>query len=370
MTATNIRADQVGSHLRPARLHEARARFKAGGIDATELRRIEDACIRDLVKRQEDLGFEIVTDGEFRRENWWIDFIREIGGVEIKPGTGASFKKDGDHDYKYVPLNVFTRAKITRSKPIVLPDYQMLASATTRTAKVTIPSPSRMHFHGGRAAVATTAYPDIEKFFADVAALYRAEIADLEAAGCRQIQIDDPLLSYFISEHMQAEIIAAGEKPEARLARYLRLINDCIRDRRAGTTIGIHVCRGNSRSGWMSEGGYERIAEAVFGTLKVDRWYLEYDDARSGDFHPLRFIPKMPSVVLGLVTTKFPQMEKPDDLKRRIDDAARYVDHARLALSPQCGFASSVEGNIISEDVQWAKLKLVVDTARAVWGTA
>jgi 5-methyltetrahydropteroyltriglutamate--homocysteine methyltransferase len=364
------RADQVGSHLRPARLHEARARFKAGGINAAELRAVEDACIRDLVRRQEEIGFQIVTDGEFRRENWWIDFIRDIGGVEIKQGTGASFTKAGDHDYKYVPLNVYTGAKISRPKPIATPDYAMLAAATSRMAKTTIPSPSRMHFHGGNAGVSNTVYPDIEQFFADVAALYRAEIADLEAAGCRLIQIDDPLLSYFISEHMQAEIIASGDKPEARLARYLALINDCIRDRRPETTIGIHVCRGNSRSGWMAEGGYERIADAVFSTLKVDRWYLEYDDARSGDFHPLRFIPKTPSVVLGLVTTKFPQMEHKDDLKRRIDDAAKYVDMDRLALSPQCGFASSVEGNIITEDVQWAKLKLVVDTAREVWGNS
>jgi 5-methyltetrahydropteroyltriglutamate--homocysteine methyltransferase len=264
------RADQVGSHLRPTRLHEARARFKAGGITATELRAVEDACIRDLVRKQEEIGFDIVTDGEFRRENWWIDFIRDIGGVEIKPGTGASFTKAGDHDYKYVPLNVYTAAKITRPKPIATSDYAMLASATKRMGKITIPSPSRMHFHSGRAGVSTTAYPDIEEFFADVAALYRAEIADLEAAGCRLIQIDDPLLSYFISEHMQAEIIATGDKPAERLARYIALINDCIRDRRPDTTIGIHVCRGNSRSGWMAEGGYDRIAEAVFDQVPTD----------------------------------------------------------------------------------------------------
>ncbi len=370
MPASLPRADQVGSHLRPARLHAARARFKARGISAEELRAVEDACIRELVARQEAIGFEIVTDGEFRRENWWIDFIREIGGVDIRQGTGASFKKEGDHDYKYVPLNVFTGAKITRPRPIALADYTMLAGATSRMGKITIPSPSRMHFHGGRAGVSTDAYPDIEQFFADVAALYRAEIADLEAAGCRHVQIDDPLLSYFISEHMQAEIRASGDEPAVRLARYLALINDCIRDRRPETTIGIHVCRGNSRSGWMAEGGYERIAEAVFSTLNVDRWYLEYDDARSGDFQPLRFLPKSPSVVLGLVTTKFSAMESKDDLKRRIDDAARYVDMSRLALSPQCGFASSVEGNIITEAVQWQKLELVVETAREVWGTA
>ena len=364
------RADQVGSLLRPVRLHETRARFAAGRIKDTELRAIEDACIRDLVKKQEAAGLTVITDGEFRRENWWVDFIRALPGVEIRPGRGPSFKRGDDHDYKYVPLEVHTTAKLTSAKPIVVPDFQTIAANTKHTAKVTLPSPSRMHFHGGRAVVSQTVYPDIEMFFADVAKIYRAEIAALEAAGCRLIQIDDPLLSYFISDKMQAEIVAAGETPDGRLKRYVALINDCIGGRKPETRIGIHVCRGNSRSGWMTEGGYERIAETVFGSLKADSLYLEYDDARSGDFHPLRFVPKTVDVVLGLVTTKFPGMESKDALKRRIDEAAKYVEPARLALSPQCGFASSVEGNIITEDVQWAKLRLVVETAREVWGAA
>lgn len=363
------RADQVGSLLRPSRLHEARARHAAGGITAEALRAIEDACIRELIKQQEAAGLTVITDGEFRRENWWIDFMRGLSGVEIRQGRGPSFKRGEDHDYTYVPLEVHTVAKLSAPKPIVVPDYQTIAAKTKHIAKVTLPSPSRMHFHGGRAVVAQSAYPDIEMFFADITKIYRAEIAALEAAGCRLIQIDDPLLSYFISDKMQAEIIAAGETPDGRLRRYVALINDCMSARKPETRIGIHVCRGNSRSGWMTEGGYERIAETVFGSLKADSLYLEYDDARSGDFAPLRFVPGNVDVVLGLVTTKFPAMESKDNLKRRIDEAGKHIDHVRLALSPQCGFASSVEGNLITEDVQWAKLRLVVETARDVWGT-
>ena len=344
-------------------------RHAAGGITAAELRAVEDACIGGLIRKQEDVGLTVITDGEFRRENWWIDFMRGLSGVKIRQGRGPSFKRGEDHDYNYVPLEVHTVAKMAAPKPIVVPDYQTIAANTKFTAKVTLPSPSRMHFHGGRAVVAQSAYPDIEMFYADVVKIYRAEIAALEAAGCRLIQIDDPLLSYFISDKMQAEIIAAGETPEGRLKRYVALINDCMSARKPETRIGIHVCRGNSRSGWMTEGGYERIADTVFGGLKADSLYLEYDDARSGDFAPLRFVPKSVDVVLGLVTTKFPAMESKDALKRRIDEAGEHIDFARLALSPQCGFASSVEGNIITEEVQWAKLRLVVETAREVWGT-
>lgn len=365
-----FRADQVGSLLRPQALHQARAQFAAGHLSPQELRAAEDAAIRAAVGMQEELGFGVVTDGEFRRENWWIDFVRRIGGVSIQKGMGPSFTRDDDHNFKYVPLNVLTESKLTRGSAILLDDYRALASMTKGVAKITLPSPSRMHFHGGRNVVSKLAYPDIEAFFSDVAQIYRAEIAALEAAGCRYIQIDDPLLTYFISDKMRAEVERDGENPDARLRRYVALINDCTRERRPGTRIGMHVCRGNSRSGWLTEGGYERIAEIVFGTVDVDSFYLEYDDERSGDFHPLRFIPDDKAVVLGLVTTKFPQLENKNDLKRRIDDATRYIAVDRLALSPQCGFASTVEGNLITPDVQYAKLKLVAETAREVWGNA
>jgi 5-methyltetrahydropteroyltriglutamate--homocysteine methyltransferase len=276
----------------------------------------------------------------------------------------------GDSDYRYVPLSVETTGKVARKGDIMLRDFVMLRGAATGVAKVTLPSPSRLHFHGGRGAVSALVYPDIRAFFDDIIAVYRAEIAALEMAGCRYIQIDDPLMSYFISENMRAQVRAEGEEPEARLGIYIDLINACIAARRPATRIGIHICRGNARSGWMVEGGYEKIAEACFNGLGVDSFFLEYDDARSGDFAPLRFMPRDKHVVLGLVTTKFPQLESKDDLKRRIDHAARYVDLGRLSVSPQCGFASSWEGNLIDEATQWAKLQLVVDTARDVWGSA
>ncbi len=393
-----FRADTVGSLLRPRSLLAARDDRAAGRIDAAALRDAEDEAIRGAVRLQEELGFGVVTDGEYRRENWWIDFVRQIGGVEIGDGEGGPntpFQRngepacghaahaeaapppeeagpvlDGDHDFHYVPKNVRTVAKLRHEATIMARDYDMLAGATARTAKVTLPSPTRMHFHGGRAAVSEQAYPDIETFFADVARLYQDEIAGLEARGCTYVQIDDPLLTYFLSDRLRAEIRTNGEEPDARLARYIRLVNECIGKGRPGTWVGIHLCRGNSRSGWISEGGYEGIAEAALGSLAVDAFLLEYDDARSGDFHPLRFVPKDRCVVLGLVTTKRPELETQDGLRRRIDEASRYVDADRLAISPQCGFASVVEGNLITEDDQRRKLALLVETAHAVWGTA
>ena len=366
------RADQLGSLLRPAELIKARADFQSGVIDYAALRAVEGDAIRAVVARQEACGFNVVVDGEFRRENWWIDFVRGLGGVEIRDGDpGQAFvAHDHDHGWKYVPKNVVTTGRVHANSPITAPDYSYLQSVTSRAAKVTLPSPTRMHFHGARAAVSKEAYPDIEEFFADLARVYRAEIAALEAAGCRYIQIDDPLMTYFISERMRAEVVASGDDPEARLRRYVALTNECIAGRRADTAIGIHVCRGNSRSGWLAEGGYERIAEAVLGGLKVDHFLLEYDDERSGDFAPLRHVPRGVRVVLGLVTTKRGQLESADGLMRRIDAASRLVPLEDLAISPQCGFASTVEGNIITHEDQWRKLERVVEVAQRVWGGA
>ncbi|MGL4810732.1 MAG: 5-methyltetrahydropteroyltriglutamate--homocysteine S-methyltransferase [Beijerinckiaceae bacterium] len=364
------RADQVGSLLRPPALMAAREAHAAGTLTAEALRAAEDTAIADVVRQQEACGFAVVTDGEFRRENWWIDFVRKVGGVRIAKGLGGSFKRGSDHDFRYVPLNVLTETTLSRPSAILVEDYRSLAGMTKRAAKITMPSPSRMHFHGGREAVSKLAYPDMEAFFADIAKLYQAEIAALEEAGCRLIQIDDPLLTYFISDDMRVEIISHGEDPDERLRRYVALINACIAQRRADTRIGIHLCRGNSRSGWMTEGGYERIAEIAFGGLAVDSFYLEFDDARSGGFEPLRFIPAQAHVVLGLVTTKFPELETMDALRRRVDEASAFVPLERLGLSPQCGFASTVEGNLISPEVQWAKLTRVIEAARAIWGTA
>jgi 5-methyltetrahydropteroyltriglutamate--homocysteine methyltransferase len=363
-----FRADHVGSLLRPTEVFAARESFERGEIDAERLRSIEDAAIRDVVIGQERVGLQVVTDGEFRRENWYADFIGALGGVEIRAAEqNPAFAHDPDSTVHYVPKNVVTVAPLRRPEPILVRDFTFLAGATERTAKITIPSPSRLHFHGGRNVVSRETYPDIEAFFADVVRAYRAEIADLEAAGCRYIQIDDPLFSYFISERMRAEVVANGERPEERMLRYVQLINDCIAERRADTAIGIHVCRGNARSAWIAEGGYERIAEALFGGLRNDHFLLEYDDDRSGDFEPLRFMPRDKRVVLGLVTSKRGELEDRGTLLRRVEEATKYVAIENLAISPQCGFASVVEGNIITPEDQWAKLQLVVDTAREIW---
>ena len=387
-----FRADQVGSLLRPAALLDARERFAQGSIDLAALRQHEDAAIAEVVRQQEDCGLEIVVDGEYRRENWWIDFVRGLSGVEIREGQASQAfvaptgqgRADCGHDHgdnhgdiaapeqgwQYVPKNVYTVGRLGRPGAIVAPDYRFLHSVTQRSAKVTLPSPTRLHFHGGRDTVSRTAYPDEEEFFADIARIYQDEIAALEAEGCRHIQIDDPLLTYFISDRLRDEVRQAGDDPDARLSRYVALTNACIARRHPDTSVGIHVCRGNSRSGWISEGGYERIAEAVLGGLQCDQLLLEYDDERSGDFRPLRHVPAGRRVVLGLVTTKRGAMEGIDTLRRRIDAASAYVDLERLAISPQCGFASTVEGNLITPAQQWAKLRRVVEVARQVWGTA
>jgi 5-methyltetrahydropteroyltriglutamate--homocysteine methyltransferase len=396
MTKPFYRADQVGSLLRPATLLAARAAHAAGQLDAAQLRATEDAAIAEAVRQQEALGLPVVVDGEYRRENWWIDFVARLRGVQITDGAAAqafvgttapaccaadspaepasrtpSQPEDeaADAGWRYVPKNVYTYGRVGVDAAVSVPDYVYLQSVSSRPAKVTLPSPSRMHFHGGRAAVSREAYPDIEAFFADVVAVYRREIAALEDAGCRYIQIDDPLLTYFISERLRDEVRQAGDDPDQRLARYVQLTNDCIAQRRPDTAIGVHLCRGNSRSGWISEGGYARIAETVFGGLQADHLLLEYDDERSGDFDPLRHVPKGCRVVLGLVTTKRGTLENRDTLLRRIDEASNRVPLEYLAISPQCGFASTYEGNVITHQHQWRKLALCVDVAQVVWGS-
>jgi len=360
----NIRADTVGSFLRPAALLQARKEFGEGRCSAAALHAAEERAIADVVRMQEELGFRLVTDGEFRRENWWIDFVSAIQGVEILEGSQAT-----SFDKNYVPKHVFTIGRLVVGQPILTGDYRFLAGITRQAAKVTMPSPTRMHFHGGRSAVSAAAYPDIEEFFADVAGIYQAEIASLEQAGCRHIQIDDPLLTYFLSDKLRTEIAAEGDDPDRRLLTYLELLNRCIEKRKPTTTVAIHLCRGNARSQWMIEGGYDGIAERCFSLLEVDRYLLEFDDPRSGSFAPLRFMPRDKCVVLGLITTKRPQLEDRNTVLRRIDEATRYVELERLAISPQCGFASVVEGNEITASDQRAKLELVVSIARQVWGT-
>jgi 5-methyltetrahydropteroyltriglutamate--homocysteine methyltransferase len=355
-------ADQVGSLLRTRRLHEARRQWAAGAMPREALRAIEDEEIAALVRAQERVGLAAVTDGEYRRENWWIDFIRRIPGIAItQPDTASTFA--GGH----VPLGVAVTARIRWSEPNVVGDYTFLRSVAAAEPKITIPSPSRIHFHGGDAAIAGV-YADPDAFWDDVAAYYQAEIAALERAGCRYIQIDDPVMSYFVDDAHRAKMQARGIDPDTLLRRYVAAINACTARRAPTTYFSLHICRGNARSSWVATGGYARIAEIVFPHLDVDAYFLEYDDDRSGDFAPLRLIPHGHKVVVGLLTSKRAALEPVDALKRRLEEAARIIPLADLALSPQCGFASTEDGNLLTEQEQWRKLELCVRLAEEVWG--
>jgi 5-methyltetrahydropteroyltriglutamate--homocysteine methyltransferase len=366
-TTPPFRADHVGSFLRPKELLDARARFQAGAIERGELRRIEDEAIRDVVALQESLGLQGITDGEFRRTYFHIDFLEQLAGVQTEGGITLHFKRsDGELDFAPPVLKVVDRVRHVR--PIQRDDFAFLRSVTTRTPKVTLPSPTMLHFRGGRGAISESAYPDLERFFEDVAASYRAELAELGRAGCTYVQLDDTNLAYLCDPKMREAARSRGDDPAALPQRYARLINAAIADRPPGMTVCVHLCRGNFRSAWAAEGGYEPVAETLFHELAVDGIFLEYDDVRSGDFSPLRFVPRDKLVVLGLVTTKVGSLESRDELKRRIDDAARHVPLEQLCLSPQCGFSSTVHGNEIAREFQAAKLRLVVETAREVWG--
>ena len=364
-----FRADHVGSLLRPPELLAAREKRKSGALSAAGLREVEDGAIADAVALQEELGLQSITDGEFRRENWWIDFISAIEGIEISsPDEAAGFRKAPGTASGYVPKNVRTAGRLGRAGDILAEDFAFLNGKTSKTAKVTIPSPTRVHFHGGDASVDDAAYPDKDEFWDDLARVWRGEIAALEELGCRYIQIDDPVINYFVDTRMRANLVSIGEDPDSLIHKYAQLLNACISERRPGTYLTIHLCRGNAQSAWIAEGGYEPLAEALFPAVEVDAWFLEYDDARSGGFEPLRFMPDDRSVILGLVTTKRGDMEDRDEIKRRIDEAARHVPLERLGLSPQCGFASVDLGNLITVEDQAAKLSFVIDLAREVWG--
>jgi 5-methyltetrahydropteroyltriglutamate--homocysteine methyltransferase len=362
-----FRADHVGSFLRPRKLLDARDQFKSGAIAEPALRAAEDEAIRDIVKYQEGLGLRGITDGEFRRTYFHIDFLTRLAGVVTKGGINVSFHSaQGNVDF--APPVMQVTDKVRHAQPIQRRDFEFLRSVTSGTAKVTIPSPTMLHFRGGRGAISRDAYPDLESFYDDVAQAYRDELADLAAAGCTYVQLDDTNLAYLCDEKMREGARARGDDPDELPRRYAKLINSAIATRPASMTACVHLCRGNFKSAWAAEGGYEPVAEVLFNELEVDGYFLEYDDARSGDFAPLRHLPKGKTVVLGLVSTKVGQLESKDDLKRRIDAAARLVPMEQLCLSPQCGFSSTVHGNDIAVESQTNKLKLVVETAREVWG--
>jgi 5-methyltetrahydropteroyltriglutamate--homocysteine methyltransferase len=365
-----FRADHVGSFLRPAALIEARAGYRDGRIDSAALRAVEDAAIRDVVTMQEDLGFHGITDGEFRRTYFHTDFLLQFDGIEEAGGTQVKFHQHGGKELEYAPPVMKITGKIAHAKDIQRADFEFLASCTSQVAKVTIPSPTMLHFRGGREAIDANAYPDLEDFYQDLAAAYRAEIASLADAGCRYLQLDDTNLAYLCDDTQRENARKRGMDPDALPRLYARIINDSIRDRPADMAVCVHLCRGNFRSSWAAEGGYEPVAEVLFNELQVDGYFLEYDDPRSGDFAPLRHVPAGKTVVLGLVTTKLGELEDPADVRRRIEDAAQHMPLDQIALSPQCGFSSTVHGNDIAMDQQAAKLRLVVDVAKDVWGYA
>jgi 5-methyltetrahydropteroyltriglutamate--homocysteine methyltransferase len=360
-----FRAEQVGSLLRPPAVVEARAAVAAGTRSPAELRAVEDEAIAAAVAAVEGIGLHSVTDGEFRRAWFHLDFLQQLDGVAVTGNIAAS--SDSASTVHMTPPSLSVIGPLRHVRDIQVADFRYLASVTTETPKVSIPSPTMVHFRGGRAAIDVTAYPDLDRFFDDLAACYRAELDALYAAGCRYVQFDDTNLAYLCDPVMRAGAVERGDDPDALPHAYAQLINACITDRPSDLTVGIHLCRGNYRSTWFAAGGYEPVAEVLFSELDVDAFFLEYDDERSGDFAPLRHVGPDTTVVLGLVTSKRPTLEPYDVLARRVDEAAAYVPIDQLCLSPQCGFASTVEGNALTEDEQWAKLRHVVDAAARIW---
>ncbi|MGO8865625.1 MAG: 5-methyltetrahydropteroyltriglutamate--homocysteine S-methyltransferase [Alphaproteobacteria bacterium] len=363
-----FRADHVGSLLRPPELLTAREKKKAGKISAAELRAVEDKCIREVVKLQEDIGLKGVTDGEFRRTWWHLDFLERIENATVVPPSVKAHFHSEEGDVELMPPGLRVTGVLARPRPIMREDFAFLKSVAKATPKLTIPSPSTMHFRGGRRAIDPKAYPDIAGFYADLGRVYAEEVADLARAGCTYLQIDEVNLAYLCDPKLREQVRSIGEDPESLPKTYAKLINAAIATRPPGMTVCMHLCRGNFQSAWVAEGGYDPVAEILFNEINVDGYFLEYDTPRAGSFAPLRFVPKGKRVVLGLVTTKKGALEKPEELKRRIEEAERYVPLDQLALSPQCGFSSTVEGNRITIADEIAKLRLVVAVAREVWG--
>jgi 5-methyltetrahydropteroyltriglutamate--homocysteine methyltransferase len=369
LTQPPFRADHVGSLLRPERLHKARAQHAEGAITATELRAVEDDAIREVVRMQEEVGLQSATDGEFRRTSWHMDFIYQLGGVNRADDklTVKFFNDAGTLEFASAALHI--DGPITLPRTIFGDAFTFLKEQTsTVTPKLTIPSPSMVHYRGGRAAIDPAVYPELDQFWTDLSAAYAEEVRRLGDLGCTYLQLDDTSLAYLNDPRQREQVAAQGGDAEHQHERYIRQINAAIEGRPAGMRVTTHMCRGNFRSSWAAEGGYDFVAEALFSSLAVDGFFLEYDDERSGGFAPLRFVPPGKMVVLGLVTTKRGALESKDQLKRRIEEASRYVPLEQLCLSPQCGFSSTVEGNALSYDQQVAKLRLIVETAAEVWG--
>ena len=359
-----FRADHVGSLLRPPALAQQRARFKRGESDAATLARLEDEAVRDAARRQSDIGLQSITDGEFRRDWWHLDFLALLDGVTLQTNPGPKFKIEGQSEQPPIPA---VTGQVACSRPIMAEHFAFLRSVARGTPKMTIPSPAMLHLRAGRAGVSKQVYPDIAQFWDDVAAAYRVAIGHLAEAGCRYLQLDDVSFAYLCDPRIQANCRANGDDPEQLPRIYAGAINAALADKPADMTVTIHTCRGNFKSAWVAEGGYAPVVEAMFST-DVDGYFMEFDSERAGGFEPLRALPQGKRVVLGLVTTKLGELESKDALKRRIDEAARFVPLEHLCLSPQCGFSSTHHGNALSHDDQWRKLERVVEVAREVWG--
>jgi 5-methyltetrahydropteroyltriglutamate--homocysteine methyltransferase len=371
-TTPPFRADHVGSLLRPPELLRARSDFAGGTITARELRAVEDRAIESVVAMQHEVGLRSATDGEFRRTTWHMDFIYQLGGIGSAKDESLKvqfFNNDGTLEFTSAALKVNQKVRLDRT--IFGEDFQALAAMTDMTGaipKLTIPSPSMVHYRGGPAAIDPSVYPDVDEFWSDLSAAYAEQVRRLHELGCTYLQFDDTSLAYLNDPRQRQLMAERGDDAEHLHLRYIRQINAALAAKPEGMTVTTHMCRGNYRSSWVAEGGYDFVAEALFNQLAVDGFFLEYDDARSGGFEPLRFVPEGKMVVLGLVTTKRGELESKDDLKRRIDQASKFVPLEQLCLSPQCGFSSTVEGNLLSYDQEVAKLRLIVETAEEVWG--
>jgi 5-methyltetrahydropteroyltriglutamate--homocysteine methyltransferase len=362
-----FRADHVGSLLRPPELKQARADFKAGKISPQSLAEIEDKSIKQAIALQEAAGLQSITDGEFRRAFWHVDFLTGFEGIAATQGQYAlKFHGEGGAESETKSMMVVT-GKVKRTKPVMVSHFEFLKKSTSKTAKLCIPAPTYLHMRGGRRVVNEKAYPDVEEFWSDITNAYREEIRDLAAAGCSYLQIDDVSFACLCDEGIRAQVKRDGEDPAKLPAKYASIISSLLANKPNNMSVTMHTCRGNHASMWMAEGGYDAVAEAVFQT-EVDGFFLEYDSERAGGFEPLRFVPKGKKVVLGLISSKKPQLEDKGQLKRKVEQASKYVPMENLCLSPQCGFASSEVGNQLTEDDQRRKLELVAETAREIWG--
>ncbi len=369
-TTPPFRADHVGSLLRPAELHRAREDFANGAIGADDLKAVEDSAIRDVVAMQREVGLRSATDGEFRRASWHMDFIYALDGISRSDEKLHVKFHNAAGDIEFSPAGLKVDGKVGLSGTIFGDHFAFLKSIVdeTQTPKQTIPSPSMIYYRGGRRAVSEQVYPDLEEFYRDLADAYAKEIAGMAELGCTYLQLDDTSLAY-LNDPAQRQLVAEmGGDPDKQHVRNIKTMNAALAGRPEGLTVTTHLCRGNFRSSWVASGGYDFVADALFNELEVDGYFLEFDDERSGGFEPLRFVPKGKYVVLGLVTTKRGELESVDSLRRRIDEAARYVDLDQLCLSGQCGFSSTEEGNDLTQDEQKAKLERIVETAELVWG--